>query len=68
MPASTQRIPFDQFVETTLGSLLRALSARKYPLGPIILGIIYRPEFGREFGAGASTSAPARQARRRKSR
>ena len=40
----TARLPFDQFVEVTLASLLRALEARKVPHGPILIGIIYRPE------------------------
>jgi hypothetical protein len=47
------KIPFDEFVGTTLASLLRALQTQRLPHGPIIIGIIYQPEeLGRTTVAG----------------
>lgn len=40
------KISFEEFTEVTLASVLRAVEARKLPLGPIIVGIIWTPELG----------------------
>lgn len=50
--AKAPRITFDQFVEVTFSAMLRALEARKLPHGPILIGIIWRPEAGGRGGIG----------------
>ena len=37
-------IPFDQFTESTLAAILRAVQAQKLPHLPIIIGIIWNPQ------------------------
>lgn len=37
-------IPFDQFTESTLAAVLRAVEAQKLPHLPIIIGIIWNPQ------------------------
>jgi hypothetical protein len=37
-------IAFDQFTESTLGAILRAVEAQKLPHLPIIIGIIWNPQ------------------------
>lgn len=46
MADQNKSIPFDVFTETTMAAVLRALQAQKLPHGPILIGIIYRPELG----------------------
>jgi len=50
--AQASRVTFDQFVEVTFSAMLRALEARKLPTGPILIGIIWRPEAGARGGIG----------------
>jgi len=38
------QITFEQFTETTLRAVLRAVEAQKLPHRPIIIGIIWNPE------------------------
>jgi hypothetical protein len=37
-------IPFDQFTESTLAAVFRAVEAQKLPHLPIIIGIIWNPQ------------------------
>lgn len=37
-------IPFDQFTESTLAAVLRAVELQKLPRSPIIIGIIWLPK------------------------
>jgi hypothetical protein len=37
-------IPFDQFTESTLAAVFRAVEAQKLPHRPIIIGIIFNPQ------------------------
>jgi len=42
--AAAAQITFEQFTETTLGAVLRAVEAQKLPHRPILIGIIWNPE------------------------
>jgi hypothetical protein len=49
MPEQAKSISFEDFTEVTLKSVVRAIQVRdqaprKFPLGPIIFGIIWYPE------------------------
>ncbi len=44
-------IRFDEFTESTMRAILRAVEAQKLPHGPILIGIIWRPELGPQEGA-----------------
>jgi hypothetical protein len=49
MAAQTKSISFEDFTELTLKSVVRAIEVRdqlprRFPLGPIIFGIIWYPE------------------------
>lgn len=43
-PRRASQISLEEFTEVTVGAVLRAIEARKFPRGPIIIGIIYTPE------------------------
>jgi hypothetical protein len=43
-PAPPAHISFEQFTESTLGAVLRAVEAQKLPHAPIIIGIVWNPE------------------------
>jgi len=43
-PAKPASIPFDQFTESTLAAVLRAVETQKLPHLPIIIGIIWNPQ------------------------
>jgi hypothetical protein len=65
---ATSRIPFEQFIELTTAALMRAIATQRFPHGPILIGIIYRPEdIGRVGGGGVQSigGAGARAVRRR---
>jgi hypothetical protein len=59
---AASRITMEEFTEVTLGGVLRAIEARKLPLGPIIYGIIWTPDLG------SRVSPAAQRARRRATR
>jgi hypothetical protein len=49
MAAQAKGISFEEFTEATLSSVMRAMEVRspaqrKFPIGPIIFGIIWYPE------------------------
>ncbi len=51
-----QSITFEQFTESTLSAVLRAVEAQKLPHSPIIIGIIWYPKaLGGFESAGART-------------
>jgi hypothetical protein len=58
--SESMKITFDQFTEVTLNAVLRAIEARRFPGGPIIIGIIYNPQglpgevIGRQVGSTTS--------------
>jgi hypothetical protein len=39
-------IPFDQFTESTLAAVYRAIGAQNLPHGPILIGIVIDPAVG----------------------
>jgi len=43
-PQKPGSITFEQFTESTMTAVLRAVEARKLPHGPIIIGIIWSPQ------------------------
>jgi hypothetical protein len=43
-PAPASQITFEQFTESTLGAVLRAVEAQKLPHSPIVIGIVWNPE------------------------
>jgi hypothetical protein len=43
-PTAPPSITFEQFTESTMSAVLRAVEARKLPHGPIIIGIIWNPQ------------------------
>src|SRR6266567_4186429 len=45
-PSAASKITFEQFTESTMGAVLRAVDARKLPHQPIIIGIIWHPGLG----------------------
>jgi len=53
-PPTAPSITFEQFTETTLGAVLRAVEAQKLPHRPILIGIIWNPE-GLPGGAQSGT-------------
>lgn len=64
MPEQLRRpakITLEEFTEVTLAGVLRAIEARKLPLGPIIFGIIWTPELGARL-TETVRSAPRRAA------
>jgi len=45
-PAAASQITFEQFTESTMGAVLRAVNAQKIPHQPIIIGLIWHPGLG----------------------
>ena len=43
-------ITFEQFTESTVGAVLRAVEAQKLPHRPILIGIIWNPPFSTSVG------------------
>jgi hypothetical protein len=68
MPQDQDRRPIalDHFIEVTMQSVLRALIARKLPVGPILVGLIYRP--GEGLRGEVDAPRAARRVRRRRRR
>ena len=69
MAAQAKSISLEDFTELTLKSVLRAMEVRsqtqRFPLGPIIFGIIWYPEnfgpFGEAFQPRATTKEIVRK-------
>jgi hypothetical protein len=60
----TSKIGFEQFIEVTTASLMRAIATQRFPRGPILIGIIYRPEdLGLGSGGGLGPIAGPRARR-----
>jgi hypothetical protein len=45
-PSAAAKITFEQFTESTLGAVLRAVETHKIPHRPIVIGIIFNPQGG----------------------
>ncbi|PYR56348.1 MAG: hypothetical protein DMF85_16875 [Acidobacteria bacterium] len=49
-PAPAAHITFEQFTESTLGAVFRAVQAHKIPHRPIIIGLVFDPQGGGGYG------------------
>jgi hypothetical protein len=61
-PTTAPQITFEQFTESTLGAVFRAVQTHKLPHRPIVIGIIFNPQgsgYGTQTTCGfASTIKP----------